>query len=426
MIQGGGKPQTDRGCCGFAGGSWISEEARWVGRLASTEVALFTRYPADPQEPRGGVEAVAVVLVRALAAMGDLDVHVVTLESGRDTGVVETHDGATVHRLAGSRWPQLADVLCGPGRRRLIDYVLALRPDILHSHETHGLMLGDLTIPHVFTLHGFDAENLRADAARCAALRSRLWAMVERRGLHRQQHIISISPYVRRLIEPLTLATIHDIDNPVDERFFNVIPVPQGRRVLCVGWLNERKNTVGAIEAFARAVTRGAEGTLVIAGRAKEPAYYQKVLDCIASHGLTDRVELPGHLDHGRLLEELAKATVFLLPSKQENSPMAIAEAMAAGLPVICSNRCGMPFMVTEKTSGFLIDPEDIEQVADRLTRLLQDPATAWQMGQAGRRLAEQRFAPRRVSGQTRALYHELVNPPAGHCQDSKTGACQF
>ncbi len=374
------------------------------------KVALFTRYPPTPQQPRGGVESVAVVLVRALAAMDDLDVHVVTLEGGLVGTVVETHDGATVHRLPGSRWPQIADVLAGPGRRRLLNYVSAMQPDILHSHETHGLMLGDLTIPHVFTLHGFDTENLRADAARFAALRSRLWRLVERRGLARQKHIISISPYVRRMIEALTDATIHDIDNPVDERFFAVNPIPQGRRVLCVGWLNERKNTLGAIEAFALAVAHGTEGTLVIAGQAKEPAYQQKVLDCIARHNLATRIELLGHIDHGRLMEELGKASVFLLPSRQENSPMAIAEAMAAGLPVITSNRCGMPYMVRENTTGFLIDPEDVEQIADRIKRLLQDPAAALQMGQAGRRVAEQRFAPQRVAGQTQAVYQELVN----------------
>ena len=78
------------------------------------KVALFTRYPPTPQQPRGGVESVAVVLVRALAAMDDLDVHVVTLEGGLVDTVVETHDGATVHR----RLDQLDgfDTLVGSGR----------------------------------------------------------------------------------------------------------------------------------------------------------------------------------------------------------------------------------------------------------------------------------------------------------------------
>jgi glycosyltransferase involved in cell wall biosynthesis len=157
-------------------------------------------------------------------------------------------------------------------------------------------------------------------------------------------------------------------------------------------------------------VAQGAEGTLVIAGQAKEPVYHQKVMTCIAGHNLTDRVELLGHIDHGRLMEELGKAAVFLLPSRQENAPMAIAEAMAAGLPVIASNRCGMPFMITENETGFLIDPEDSGQIAERLTRLLNDPALARQMGQTGRNVAGQRFAPRMVAEQTRAVYQDIIN----------------
>lgn len=366
-----------------------------------------------PQRPVGGVESVAVVLVRALAAIKALDLHVVTLGGHRTPMAVETQDGATVHRLAGSRWPQIADLLGGPGRRRLISYILALKPDILHSHESHGLMLGSLAVPNVFTVHGFDTENLRANAAVFCGLRSLLWGIVEGRGLSHQQHIISISPYVRHMIEPLTGATIHDIDNPVDERFFAINHAPHGRRILCVGWLNERKNTLGAIEAFAMAVARGGEGTLVIAGQAKEPTYHRKLLDAINCHNLATRVEFLGHIDHGRLIEEMGKATVFLLPSRQENSPMAIAEAMAAGLPVITSNRCGMPYMVSENTTGFLIDPEKTEEIADCLTRLLQDPAAARQMGQAGRNVAELRFAPRRVAEHTRSVYQDIVSARA-------------
>ena len=373
------------------------------------KVAMFTRYPASPQQPRGGVESVAVVLVRALAAMNDLDMHVVTLERDLGATVVEHHDGATIHRLPGSRWPQLADVLGGPGRRRLIDHILALRPDILHSHETHGLMLGSLPTPHVFTVHGFDTENLRADDAPWVTLRTRLWEFVEHRGLARQRHIISITPYVRRMIQPLTAAAIHDIANPVDERFFAVTPSPQGSRVLCVGWLSERKNTLGAIEAFAMAAARGTQGTLVLAGQPKEQAYYRKLLEAIDRHQLAARVELLGHIDHGRQLEEMAKASEFLLPSKQENSPMAIAEAMAAGLPVIASNRCGMPFMVTENVTGFLTEPGDTDRIAERLAWLLDNPAAARQMGQAGRSAAERQFAPRTVAAQTRAVYQEIL-----------------
>jgi glycosyltransferase involved in cell wall biosynthesis len=115
-----------------------------------------------------------------------------------------------------------------------------------------------------------------------------------------------------------------------------------------------------------------------------------------------------GHVDHVRLRDQLAQASILLLPSRQENAPMAIAEAMAAGLPAVAANRCGMPYMVQEGQTGFLIDPESTEQIAERLARLVSSPDLGRQMGQAGRRIALERFHPRAVAEKTRAVYRRL------------------
>ena len=372
------------------------------------KIAIFSRYPLDSGRPKGGVESVTVVLVKALAQFDDLDVHVITLERDRATIAIEHDADVTVHRLPGSRWPQMLDILMGPGRKRLIRYIMNLEPDVLHTHETYGLAMGGCPIPHVFTLHGFDHANLVANSARFAGIRSRLWRRVERYCLPRQKDIISISPYVRQMIEPLTEARIHEIDNPVDERFFDIVPCPEPGRVLCVGWLNERKNTLGAIESFARVVKNGTDGTLVIAGQAQEAAYFEKVKACIGQNGLSDKVELLGHIDHGQLDKELARASVFLLPSRQENSPMAIAEAMAAGVPAIAANRCGMPYMIDEGKTGYLVDPESTEQIADRLSELIADSELCGRMGQAGREVAKKRFHPHVVALKTRDVYRQI------------------
>jgi len=385
------------------------------------KIAVFSRYPSDSERPKGGVEAVTVVLVKALAELGDLDVHVVTLERHRTDVAVARYGDVTVHRLPGSRWPQMLDVMMGPGRRRLIRYVTGLKADVLHCHETYGLGLGNISIPHVFTVHGFDHANVVADSARFAWIRSPLWRLVERRGLAAQKHIISITPYVRAMIESQTRATIHDIDNPVDERFFQIERRPEPGRILCVGWIRERKNTLGAVQAFARIAGHHSQAKLIIAGEAKEAEYLSRVQQSIREHGISDKVELLGHANRAQMEEELAKASIFLLPSRQENSPMAIAEAMAAGIPVIASNRCGMPYMIDEGRTGFLIDPESTEQTADRLVRLVSSQPLCRQMGEAGRQLALERFHPRAVAEKTREVYRQicttspevLVNLPA-------------
>ena len=372
------------------------------------KIAVFSRYPSDSGHPRGGVESVTVVLVKALAQLDDLDVHIITLERDRTTIAVEQDGDVTIHRLPGSHWPQIMDIVAGPGKKRLVSYVNELKPDVLHTHETYGLGLGNISIPHVFTIHGFDHANLIADSAKYAWIRSPLWKFVERRGLAAQRHIISITPYVREMIEPQTNASIYNIDNPVDERFFKIACRLDPGRILCVGWINERKNTLGSVEAFARIAGHHPKAKLVIAGEAKEAEYFDRVRQSIKQNEIGDRVEMLGHVNHAQLEHELARASVFLLPSRQENSPMAIAEAMAAGIPVIASNRCGIPYMIQEGQAGFLIDPESTDQITERLTQLVGSQQLCQQMGQAGRRVAMERFHPHAVALRTKAVYERI------------------
>lgn len=87
---------------------------------------------------------------------------------------------------------------------------------------------------------------------------------------------------------------------------------------------------------------------------------------------------------------------------------MAIAEAMAASVPVIAANRCGMPHMVREGQTGFLIDPESPDQIADRLARLVSSASLCKQMAETGRRVAEERFHPRAVAEKTAAVYRAI------------------
>ena len=290
----------------------------------------------------------------------------------------------------------------------MVNYIRLLKPDILHAHETYGLTLGRISIPYVFTVHGFDHANLIADAAKYGWLRSQLWKLVQWRGLATQKNIISISPYVRNMVTPYTNANIYDIDNPVDERFFKISSRPEPGRILCVGWINERKNTLGSIKAFASICNKYEEAKLVIAGEQQETDYFNQVKQSIEQYGIADKVELLGHINHARLEQELARASIFLLPSRQENSPMAIAEALAAGIPAIASNRCGMPYMIEEGKTGFLIDPESTEHISQCLNQLVGSQQLCHKMGQAGHQAAMDRFHPNVVALRTKGVYEHI------------------
>ena len=88
---------------------------------------------------------------------------------------------------------------------------------------------------------------------------------------------------------------------------------------------------------------------------------------------------------------------------------MVIAEAMAAGVPVIASNVCGMPTMIDEGENGFLIEPEDIGMIADRLGTLLRDTDLQHRMSGGAVEKARNTYHPDAVVNATLALYEKVM-----------------
>lgn len=373
------------------------------------KIVMVSRYPQHAEKPRGGVESVTVILARALSELDGNAVQVLTLERGKDRLGETELGGAKVRRLLRSKWPLILDINIGPSRRRLVAALNQLKPTVVHFHETWGLGSVPTPCPQIFTVHGFDSANIPAEAGRFSWIRSRLWKIAEKRGFATARQIISISPYVTRQIQPYTNAAIHEIDNPVDPDFFSVERKEEAGRVLCVGWISPRKNTVASVRAFARSLYSGRARKLVLAGVPSDKNYLASVQAEIANAGLAARVEFAGQLNRQQLKDQLSRASVLLLPSLQENAPMAVAEAMAAGVPVITSNRCGMPYMVEHNKSGFLVDPTNELQVSDRLKKLLDHLDLRRRMGSRGREIALARFHPAKVAQKTMRAYQAAL-----------------
>jgi len=372
------------------------------------KVALVTRFPAEPAAPRGGVESVSVTLVRALATLGDLELHVVTTDSNCRRPVISTWDGVTVHRLPRSGWSTLTEAV-GPGRRRMKAYLAQLDPDVVHAHDVYGLMVKGLPLPRVFTIHGFIHGDTAVSGRKMPGLRSQIWKWVETTGWAEQPHIISISPYVRERLRGAARGVIYDIDNPVDEAFFRVKHRERRGTIFSAAWIIPRKNTLGLLAAFARLLAMGVEAQLRLAGPEGDAAYGRRVREYIRECNLEDWVTLLGHIDVPSVRQEMAQASVFALASLEENSPMGIEEAMAVGVPVVTSNRCGMPYLVRDSETGFLVDPLDPSDIAERLQELLEDEPLRRRMGEEARRIALERFHPAVVARRTHAVYVRAV-----------------
>lgn len=373
------------------------------------KVAFVTSFPDDPDAPHGGVEAVSVVLVQGLAKCGDLDVHVITARRGCKLPQVEQWGEVTVHRLPWAGGSMLRNAV-GPGRRQMTEYLKKLKPDVIHAHDTYGLMVQNISSPRVFTVHGFIHADTALSAGCLALPRSFLWRLVELRGWSRHPHIISISPYVREKIISITRGSVHDIDNPVQSSFFDVERKDKGHTAFFAGVMTRLKNPLVILQAADLLGREGCRISVRLAGRPCDSVYYSAMRDFVARAGLQANVVFLGELNRQRILCELAAASVFVLPSMQENAPASIVEAMAAGVPVVTSNRCGMPYMVRDGESGFLVNPNDPCEIASRLRQLLTNDQLRQSMGAKGREIALDRFHPAKVAARTREVYLQAVS----------------
>ncbi|WP_028862317.1 glycosyltransferase family 4 protein [Psychromonas aquimarina] len=377
--------------------------------MKKIKLAFVTQFPADTNLPLGGVEAVSLNLVRSLAAYPELDIQVITLCAGAAETSLESWNNTTIHRLPKPKGSELLNAL-SKSKVLISNYLLKLKPDIIHAHDTYGIMVNSLSIPKVFTVHGFIYGDTLFSNGSFKWLRSKLWEHFEKSSWAKLPNIISISPYVRERVSLFSPAAIYDIDNPISDHFFTLERKEKKGVIFTSAVICPRKNTLILVKAVAILVKAGYDVELRVAGSVSDERYAQEMSEWIAEHDLVKHIKLLGRISTQRVMEELQAAAVYALASFEENSPMGIEEAMAAGIPVVTSNRCGMPYMVRNNETGYLINPFDENNIADKFRRILDDDNLRLAMGEKAKELALDLYHSENVARRTYAVYRDLLD----------------
>ena len=183
-------------------------------------------------------------------------------------------------------------------------------------------------------------------------------------------------------------------------------------RLLTVARLVEKKGVAYAVQAVARLVRQGRSVSYVIAG---DGALRPDLERLIQDLKLTPHVRILGWVDQEEVARLLEEAHVLVAPSvtagdgDQEGIPNVLKEAMAAGLPVVSTWHSGIPELVEDGVSGFLVAERDVDALADRLAYLI-DHAELWPaMGWAGRTKVEREFDVERLHDRQVELYRQLL-----------------
>jgi glycosyltransferase involved in cell wall biosynthesis len=183
----------------------------------------------------------------------------------------------------------------------------------------------------------------------------------------------------------------------------------QERLVGIVGRLNESKGHLQFLEVAQRILPDFPDTRFVIVGEASrgEDEEANAILDKIEKAGLEDRMILTGYRDD--VPDLLGAMDLFLFPTHAEAFGLVIVEAMAMGVPVVSANCDGVPDIVEEGKTGYLLAPTDVEGLTAAVADLLVDDQKRRAFGQAGRQRAEALFSEEKMCREMEELYRRLI-----------------
>ena len=183
-------------------------------------------------------------------------------------------------------------------------------------------------------------------------------------------------------------------------------------RLVTTARLVEKKGLEYSIRAVAKVAAYGRNIHYQIVGDGVLRQDIQKLIEALE---LRDMVHLVGWKSHRELIEILSGAHIYISPSitaqdgDQEGIPNALKEAMAIGLPVIGTRSGGIPELITDGVSGFLVPERDVDALAERITYLIGNPEIWPAMGRAGRVMVEEHYDINKLSGELVDIYQNLL-----------------
>jgi len=396
-------------------------------------IALLS-YEYPPETGFGGIGTYTRTQARALARLGH-EVHVIAgATAPRELGST-LEEGVRVWRFRGGprRWAAVLGRLRlfwsrnrlenGIDMARALARVLARHPlDLVEAPEcgAEALRLASLMPGRVVVRFHSPAE-LILPFYDVPALDRWLCARLERRALRAAAGFTSASAFLarearERLGVRAPIATIPNGIDPAEgapapgEELRAALGVAPGTPVvLFAGRIERRKGADVAAAVAARLLPRR-RLAFVFAGDDLFGWLARELLPPLEALGGPGSVHALGRLPLGRARAALAAADVVLVPSRWENCPYVVLEAMAAGRAVVASDATGLPELVEQGVTGLAAPDGDAEAHAAAVERLLDDPGLARRLGAAARARVEGELSDVAVARRSLEVYRRVVD----------------
>jgi glycosyltransferase involved in cell wall biosynthesis len=351
-----------------------------------------------------------------------LGVHSSSKQKGGISTVVD------VYRQGGlfDRWPihYIGTMASGSNTKKLFVFLQALgefmrllitgRIALVHAHTASRasfwrksvfMLLARLFgVPVILHLHGGEFEKFYD--RECSSLRRR----AIRHVLGRVNRVVVLSARWHSVMSRIApQARVLTLVNPVHVPVvaFNALE-REACSLLFLGRFNAQKGIFDLLEAVAELRTRFPAIKLRCCGDGDAASVVKRAGEL----QLTDNVEMLGWVSGASKSGELARATIYVLPSYAEGLPMGVLEAMAVGLPVIATRVGGIPDAIADGVDGLLIEAGDVNGLSQCIAALLADSPLRTRIAGAARHKALELFSTERVLAQLEELYRSLGAQP--------------
>ncbi|HEY3901256.1 MAG TPA: glycosyltransferase family 4 protein [Chthoniobacter sp.] len=383
--------------------------SRTPAALTVAQVVIDNREPFrqyDRPEPWFGTAPEA--LYHGFAALPEVQVHLVTCtQQPMVSSPAKLADNIWFHSLHVPKlgWLRTGYQGCIRAVRRKLREI---RPDIVHGQGTEryaALAAVFSGFPNVLTIHGNMRLVAKINHARPFTF-DWLAARLEAFTVPRTRGVICITNYTREAVAGDGVRTWL-LPNAVDQEFFPIQPVAETPPIiLCVGNVTVRKNQ----NAFIRALDPLAAETgfrLIFLGLAGDgDPYVREFKELVSSRPWITHIPWA---DRPVLRDWFRKAALLALPTLEDNCPMVVLEAMAAGVPVVAANVGGVPDLIEDGATGLLCNPLDGPSMAGAVSRILREPALAQLFAENARRKALATYLPEVVARRHLQIYGELL-----------------
>jgi glycosyltransferase involved in cell wall biosynthesis len=356
------------------------------------------------------VSGAALVIQRLAEGLADLG-HSVLVLSASDQGIAYSEDFVDLKlvRLRSFHNPvRVGQYFVIWSQDDIVQELTHFQPDILHTHDPLNIGVAALrasqkvNIPMILTIHQlpwFITTYLSIQPRVKNFLEGRIW-QYSQWFIQQCEGLVTPSQMIAEIVETNTDFLPQVISNGVDLDLFSPLLNHQEAQELCkkyglcpdhpvllyVGRIDKDKRVDLVIRAAAR-VIQEIDVQLFIVGDGKQK---DELIQLSHTLGIDKNCFFPGYISkHDDLPGVYRMASVFITASEIEVQSSVVLEAAASGLPVVTVRASSMPELVIDGENGYLVQPGDIDGMADRLVSLVKDPIRTKRMGHAAREKVE-------------------------------------